>query len=157
MSPVRAIAHTISQKVSGGVRAVRRVKPAMFARLMAGSAMFLASKTALVWLLDSLFDIPAWLNYLIVITSITIFGWLYHTKVTFRTELSWKTLQRYIHQAVAMKIVDYVVYNLLVYRLAAGSVIAVILASGAVFLTRVIIYIVYVFEGHEEPERAPLD
>jgi hypothetical protein len=111
-------------KLSGMWQTLRSIKPAMLARLMVGSAMFLVSKTALTWLLGRLFDMPSWLNYLIVITSITIFGWLYHTKITFRTTLSWKTLGRYVQQAVALKVVDYAAYNLLVYWLGAGSVIA---------------------------------
>lgn len=115
--------------------------------ITSGSIVFLALKTGLVALMNQLTNIEAWLNYLIVSLLITVCGWLYHSKISFRRRLTMSVLYRYCNQAVALKALDYAVYNGLVYGMGINVILAVPLTSGMVFVTRVIVYFKYVFRA----------
>lgn len=120
-------------------------------RITLGSLMFMLIKVGLVALIQSLFCIPAWANYLIVTVSVSIFGWIYHSKISFRMPLSRSTLARYGEQAISLKFIDYLLYNCLVYICGIDLRWAVLITSGIVFSMRICIYIKYVFVHSEEP------
>lgn len=136
--------------------------------VVGGSACFLILKTGLVALISHLTGLPPWLNYLIVTLSVSVLGWLYHSKVSFRVPLNRRTLHRYVHQAIVLKVVDYALFNGLVYGLEVDLRLAVIVTGGIVFSSRIFIYLHYVFTpshaGHDAtstdsatPEPAPPD
>jgi hypothetical protein len=110
-----------------------------------GSLMFVILKTGLVALIHSWIGIPAWLNYLTVTVSITFVGWVYHSKISFQIPLRRQTLGRYVQQAIALKVVDYVVFNGLVYVAGVNVCVAVLITGALVFTTRVVVYVKYVF------------
>ena len=115
------------------------------ALIMIGSLFFLGLKVLIVFMVDTVFGIEPWINYLIVTTSITSLGWLYHSKVSFGINLSGKTFGRYVNQAVILKITDYFAYNFFVYILGVDIRVSVLFSSAMVFVIRVIVYIKYVF------------
>jgi hypothetical protein len=114
--------------------------------IMLGSLFFLGLKIVLVTIIDLIFGIEPWINYLIVTISITSLGWVYHSKASFGKRLSWATLKRYINQAILLKALDYCAYNSFVYILGGDIKIAVVFSSLIIFSSRVIIYIKYVFK-----------
>jgi len=118
------------------------------AAITLGSLMFVCLKTGIVALIHYLTGMPAWLNYLIVTISVSILGWIYHSKVSFQIGLSRRTLIRYVQQAIALKIADYAIYNGLVYLASTDIRLAVVITGGIVFTTRVFVYVKYVFVGH---------
>jgi len=120
-----------------------------------GSLMFVILKTGLVALVHAWFGLPAWLNYLTVTLSITLVGWVYHSKVSFQIPLSWRTLGRYIQQAVALKVADYVIFNGLVYVAGIDMCVAVLITGALVFSTRVVLYMKYVFLAPDTQNAVP--
>lgn len=121
-------------------RTARRLMP-----IVLGSGMFAALKAGLVLLIDSTTTIEPWLNYLIVLVGISVLGWVYHSKVSFKVPLTKQTFIRYVQQAVALKALDYGLYTLLVYGLVLNPALSVLLVSGLIFILRVIVYIKYVY------------
>lgn len=140
-------------------RVATRRPPALLLRRIAiitlGSLMFVILKTGLVALIHTWIGLPAWLNYLTVTVSITLVGWIYHSRISFQIPLSWRTLGRYIQQAVALKIVDYVLFNGLVYVAGVDVCVAVLVTGALVFTTRVVLYVKYVFHAPEAGIAAP--
>lgn len=121
--------------------------------IVGGSFFFMLMKTGLVWLLMWLFPtLEAWLNYLIVTTSVTFIGWAYHSTVSFQTGFTKRSLKRYVAQAIVLKALDYGLFNLFVYVLLVLEPLAVILTSGIVFTLRVTTYFKYVFVTDEPTE-----
>ena len=120
-----------------------------------GSLMFVILKTGLVALIHTWIGLPAWLNYLTVTVSITLVGWVYHSRISFQIPLSWRTLGRYIQQAVALKIVDYMLFNGLVYVAGVDVCVAVLVTGALVFTTRVVLYVKYVFHAPDARSAVP--
>lgn len=118
--------------------------------IVAGSAMFMGLKIALLLGLEHLNSLPVWLNYAVVTISISLIGWVYHSKVSFRQPLTRQTLRRYVEQAISLKLLDYVMVNALTYLLHTPPAFAVVVTSGFVFLTRVVVYMKYVFPSGPE-------
>jgi hypothetical protein len=115
------------------------------AAILGGSLFFLLLKTGLVSAVDAVVGWPAWLNYLIVTVAVTLLGWVYHSKVSFRLPLSRVTLRRYLAQAIALKVLDNVLYNVFVYLLGVGVTVAVLVTGSTVFVIRFSVYVKYVF------------
>lgn len=128
--------------------AAQPLRPTLLSRLVkvtCGSALFVTLKTLLVWGVAVATPLPAWANYACVTVGISLLGWVYHSKVSFDQPLTRRTLGRYVQQAVALKVVDYGLYNGLVYGVGADVVLAVLVTGGLVFATRVVVYLKYVF------------
>ena len=122
------------------VPAVRQLMP-----IVLGSALFASIKAGLVLLIATTTHIPPWLNYLLVIVGISLLGWVYHSKVSFKVPLTRRTLVRYVQQAVLLKITDYMLYTLAVYVIHIHPAISVLVVSAVIFVVRVIVYIKYVY------------
>ncbi len=133
-------------------RTIRRLATITF-----GSLMFVGLKTALVALLHWLTDMPAWLTYAIVTVSVSILGWIYHSKASFGVPLNRQTLIRYVNQAIFLKIVDYVIYNGMVYGAHVDVRWAVLVTGAIVFTTRVLVYLKYVFVEHQPMPPTPAE
>jgi len=116
-------------------------------RVVAGSFVFFTLKATLVFVLVTHGSLPAWANYLLVHLFLTLLGWVYHSKVSFRVALSRVTFIRYIKQAIVLKATDYVLYNVLVYWLGLNEIVSVFLTAG-IFVIRVIVFLKYVFAHH---------
>ncbi|MGI9628500.1 MAG: hypothetical protein ACR2QM_16825 [Longimicrobiales bacterium] len=122
-----------------------------------GSLMFVSLKTLLVALLHALAQLAPWLNYLIVTLSVSLLGWVYHSRVSFQRPLTRATLLRYGQQAVALKILDYGIYNGLVYGMQVDLRWAVLVTGAIVFSTRIPVYFKYVFAAPEVEDPSNLD
>ena len=110
-----------------------------------GSGLFISLKTAMVAAIDHLTLVPPLANYAFVTLSVTLLGWLYHSKVSFDQPLTRRTLWRYLQQAAVLKALDYALYAGLV-KLGGLDPWTAVLATGAVvFATRVVVYLKYVF------------
>jgi len=124
--------------------------------IVGGSFFFMLMKMGLVWLMKWPFpEMEAWLNYLIVTTSVTIIGWLYHSTISFQTGLSVESLKRYVTQAVVLKALDYGIFNLCYYVIFQAKVdewFIVVPTSALIFTLRVITYFKYVFVTPEPDE-----
>lgn len=116
--------------------------------ILGGSLMFLLLKTVLVTAVDALWGWPAWCNFLCVTVAVSLLGWVYHSKVSFRQPLNRATLRRYIAQAIALKLLENVLYNVFVYLLGIGITVAVVVTGATVFAIRFGVYIKYVFAPH---------
>jgi hypothetical protein len=121
--------------------------------IIGGSFFFMLMKMGLVALMKLPFpEMQAWLNYLIVTTSITVIGWLYHSTISFQTGLTVESMKRYFTQAVVLKALDYGIYNLCFYVIFQKQVdewIIVVPTSALIFTLRVITYFKYVFVADE--------
>lgn len=111
-----------------------------------GSLCFLLLKAGLVELLELADRFPLWLNYLMITVSISLLGWVYHARLSFRQELTLRSLRRYIEQAVGLKILDYALVTMAVYLFSIRPLWAVIVIGGFLFVTRVFLYIKYVYK-----------
>lgn len=120
------------------------------AAILGGSLFFLLLKTALVSAVDAIVGWPAWCNYLIVTIAVTLLGWIYHSKVSFRLPLSRATLRRYLAQAIALKVLDNLLYSVFVYLLGVGLTVAVLVTGATVFVIRFGVYVKYVFSSDVE-------
>ncbi len=124
--------------------------------VVGGSFMFMCLKAGLVAVIHALTALPAWLNYGIVTVSVSLLGWVYHSKLSFSVPMTRRSLRRYIEQAIALKLLDYAAYNGLVYlggfREGFGPVWAVLVTSVFVFALRLILYVKYVFVVDTPPQ-----
>ena len=116
-----------------------------FATITFGSAMFVSLKTAMVAAIDHLTIVPPLANYGFVTLSVTLLGWLYHSKVSFDQPLTRRTLWRYLQQAAVLKALDYALYAGLVKVGHLDPWTAVLATGAVVFTTRVVVYLKYVF------------
>ena len=123
-----------------------------FIKITIGSLIFMLVKLGCVAFLHYIVGLSPWLNYGVVTISVSILGWIYHSKISFGQPLTRQTLVRYAQQAIVLKILDYAIYNALVYAASVDLRIAVLFTSGLVFATRVLVYVKYVFVTTERPE-----
>lgn len=124
--------------------------------IVGGSFFFMLMKMGLVALMEWQYpDMGFWMNYLIVTTSVTLIGWVYHSTISFQTGLNTESLKRYIAQAIVLKALDYGLGNLMFYIVFQEAIpkwIAVIPTSALIFTLRVITYFKYVFVTPEPDE-----
>lgn len=115
-------------------------------KLSFGSLCFATLKIALVWIIEYYNLFAPWLSYLIITTILIVFGWIYHSKITFNISLSFSTLIKFIQQSVGLQILENLTFNYIVYIIDINPKYAVIFNSCFIFLFRIFVYFNYVFK-----------
>ena len=119
-----------------------------FTYMSFGSALFFLIKVIWLYLTEQI-GLAAWLSYLIINVVLTVMGWTYHSKVTFKTALNAQTAWRYVNASIGLKLFDYFGFLLLTYvghiYPVYSAIIMAALQVGARFLT----YSNYVFSEQE--------
>ncbi len=118
-----------------------------FQKICFGSLLFVSLKSILVWFVARSWDILPWANYAIVTVSITLIGWVYHSKVSFRLPLTKGTLWKYLTQAFVIKTGDYILYNVFVYVVKIDIVLSVVVTGSVIFIVRILTYFNFVFKS----------
>jgi hypothetical protein len=121
---------------------------AQFSFMTFGSGLFFLIKIGCLYLAGQL-GVAAWLSYLVITVALTIVGWTYHSKVTFKTELSVHTAWRLSHSTVALMLADYLGFLALTYTGRIYPVISAVIMSGILFGVRYLSYSLYVFRERE--------
>lgn len=120
-------------------------------RVILGSLLFMLLKVGLTSVLLSISRAPEWLAYLIVTVSVSIFGWIYHSKISFQIPLNRGSLWRWISQAIVLKLLDFASFNVIFYLLGVPPVWSIILTSGFVFVIRLLVFWRFVFASKPIP------
>lgn len=110
-----------------------------------GSAIFFAIKVAWIFTTEATAIMPAWLSYLLVHLFLTVFGWLYHGKISFEAQYSRQNFIRYVFASTGFKLLDYFGFVTLSYMFNTPPILAVILVAGCLFVLRFITSLTYVF------------
>lgn len=123
--------------------------------LATGSAMFFVIKLVWVASFEAINAVEPWLSYLFITLLLTLLGWLYHSKITFRTPLSAYGLSRYLKASLGLKVFDYAIFVSLVYAAGLQPVLSVVIAAALLFALRYVAYNSYVFsdDGRDQQQR----
>ena len=113
-----------------------------------GSALFFLVKIGWLYLTEQI-GLAAWLSYLTINIALTLMGWTYHSKVTFKTGLSAQTAWRYINASIGLKLFDYFGFLLLTYMGHINPVVSAIIMSAMQVGARFLTYSTYVFRERD--------
>ncbi len=135
-------------------RALINAEGGTFAKVFMGSGVFFAFKNMCIALNLVYPVLPMWLLYLIVHVLTYLAGWVYHTRVSFKTTFSVGSFVRYFASNMVMIVADFALFTALVYGLRLQPNLASGFVAGSIFLFRYLLYSRFVFWREASPEKS---
>ena len=114
-----------------------------------GAVLNFTAKVFFVSIIEYVFMIPLYLNYLITHVLILLTSYLYHSKVTFNVKISADQFVNFTKYVLLLKVADYLIFTSSVYLFQQFYIIAIFISTGVVFLLRFLVFDRCVFNKGE--------
>lgn len=118
-----------------------------------GYFIFFSIKAIIVYFNDRFSLMPNWFMYLLVHVFLIFPAWIYHSLITFQVPLTYSTLKKQAFQSVGLKVLDYAIFNYLVYPFNMNPTIASVVLTPALTIVRGMTHLKFVYKEQQITHR----